>query len=136
MHWAAQYIGKPHVPGARGPDAYDCWGLLRAAYLMQFNIYLPSLPGISSQTALVIHRQLTDAANEEWEEIDDPFDGCAVAMSQSKAYHHVGLYIAEGPGKVLHCWDGANVIIEKASQLKLRGLKRITYYRHKLWPTS
>lgn len=27
-HWAADLIGLPWEPGARGPNAYDCWGLV------------------------------------------------------------------------------------------------------------
>jgi hypothetical protein len=28
-HWAEHYLAAPYVDGARGPVAYDCWGLVR-----------------------------------------------------------------------------------------------------------
>ena len=28
-HWVENYLGKPYEDGARGPDRFDCWGLVR-----------------------------------------------------------------------------------------------------------
>jgi len=136
MHWAAQYIGKPHEPGARGPDAYDCWGLLREVYHTHYGIDIPDIPIRDSNSALAVHRQMDEIIQEDWIKLEEPFDGCAIAMSQRHAYHHAGIYLAERGGVVLHCWDKHNVCIDTMSRIRLKGLRRITFYKHRLWPTS
>lgn len=41
--WCAAYIGRPYLWGARGPDAFDCWGLIEDVLRTRFAIELPSL---------------------------------------------------------------------------------------------
>jgi hypothetical protein len=41
MHWAAQFIGKDWAPDGGGPDAFSCWGLVRAFYRAEHGIELP-----------------------------------------------------------------------------------------------
>lgn len=42
-HWAARYIGLPWALGALGPNAFDCWGLVRHVELQHFGRALPPL---------------------------------------------------------------------------------------------
>lgn len=133
MHWAADYVGRPYSPGGRGPDAYDCWGLVRAVYEDRFDIALPILPGISVESALTISRTIGEEAAAHWREVGNPFEGCVVAMSQRSAYHHVGIHIGNG---ILHCWDNQNVVVDTMRKLGLKGMKKIGYFKHCLWPTS
>jgi len=140
MHWVCDYLGKPHVPGARGPEAFDCWGLVRDIYERRFNIDLPFYPGLPREptpadTRLML-KEIRNELKEDWVVSEKPFDGCAVAMSQSQVYHHVGLYMEADGAKVLHCWDGSAVVLDTLPRLRLKGLKKITFYRHRLWPTS
>lgn len=135
-HWAADYIGKPYVSGASGPHAFDCWGLLRHVYLNRYGIELPLLPGIADASALAISREIDLATHHEWEETQSPEDGYAVGMSQRIKFHHVGLVIrANGRQMILHALDHFSVIAEPVQRLRLRGFKRIGYFRHWLWPT-
>lgn len=39
--WVSRYIGIPYSDGARGPDAYDCWGLVRLVMFERFGVELP-----------------------------------------------------------------------------------------------
>ncbi len=135
MHWATEYVGKPHRLGARGPDAYDCWGLLVEVYRSRFGITLPTLAGISVQSSLTIHREIVANMEEDWHQVIKPFDGCAVAMSQRRAYHHVGIFIEADGNKILHCWDAQNVIVDTVLRLRLKGFRYISYFKHRLWPT-
>lgn len=43
-HWAAEYIGRPWHAGARGPQAFDCWGLFLAIQRDHFGRDLPEIP--------------------------------------------------------------------------------------------
>lgn len=40
-HWAAGYPGLPYRAGADGPDAFDCWGLVRHVFRHRFGIEFP-----------------------------------------------------------------------------------------------
>ena len=39
-HWATEYIGKPWERMARGPDTFDCWGLVYDIYKNKHGIEL------------------------------------------------------------------------------------------------
>lgn len=134
MHWAAKYIGLKHAPGGRGPKEVDCWGLLRLIYLNEFNIELPILPGISVESIQRIHGTFQNAIREEWKEVKEPFDGAAVAMSQSLAIHHVGVWAKHASANlIIHCWDRQHTICDTMKGLHLKGFLTIKFYRHRLW---
>ena len=133
MHWAARYIGKPYCVGARGPDTYDCWGLVREVYDTRFGIPLPAFPGVSCHSPMSMIKKINEVMqHEDWSEVSVPFDGCAVAMSQSTSYHHVGLFVEADGSKILHCFDGHSVMIDSVKRMRLRGFKRIAYFKHRL----
>ncbi len=44
VHWATHYIGLPWHAGARGPEAFDCWGLFLAIQRDHFGRELPEIP--------------------------------------------------------------------------------------------
>ena len=54
------YVGKPFVDGARGPDAYDCWGLVAAIYLEEYGITLPEYYVSAMDTEKVSETMSTD----------------------------------------------------------------------------
>ena len=39
--WAAAYVGRPWAPGADGPLAFNCWGLVRHVFKTREGIDLP-----------------------------------------------------------------------------------------------
>lgn len=135
MHWAAEYVGKAHQHGGRGPEVFDCWGLLKWIYMHRYGIALPDLPGISSKQAIAISKQINKSVEEEWFPVEKPFDGCAVALAQVRSYHHVGIWIDADGGKVLHCYDDQRVIVDTVKQLQLKGFRKVDFFKHKKWPT-
>lgn len=139
MHWAARYVGMPYEPGARGPEKVDCWGLVRMAYLDYFNIELPLYPGLSMEAnpieaATLINNGL--AKGGDWIQVNNPIDGCLVAMSHGTVIHHVGFYADVDIGRILHCNNGQMVVADTPRGLRMRGIRIIQYYIHRLWPTS
>ena len=136
IHWAVKYIGMKYSLGARGPDVVDCWGLLWLVYKQEFHIDLPQYPGIAMCNMLVVNSTLMNAVKSEWIQIEKPFDGAAVGMSQQAAMHHVGVYTTADGGKVLHGWERRNVVADTVKNLRLKGFRTITFFRHLKWPTS
>lgn len=83
MNALADFVGKPYKPGADGPDAFDCWGLSRAASLALFNRALPSLPD-------GWHPTFDEAIAQGWEELEEPEPGAVMALGNyAGAIKHV-----------------------------------------------
>lgn len=134
-HWAAKYVGLPYAAGARGPDRFDCWGLVWLVYREQFGIHLPEFPGIGLGISPAAECVATFGAHaqQDWQQITSPVEGCGVGMSQRKgSIHHAGVYVG---GKVMHCWNGQPVVVDTLRSLQLKGFRTIVFYRHALWPS-
>lgn len=134
-HWATKYIGKPYVKGARGPDAFDCWGLFWRAMADDFGLILPEFLGITLSTALEQCETIQEGIRDNWRGITHPREGDGVAMSQSRAIHHIGIWTEAYRGRIVHAYEGMGVVASSIGEMKVRGFKVIKFYRHKSWPT-
>lgn len=119
-------IGKPWVNGADGPDAYDCWGLVRAYYREVRGVSLPVVDVDASRAVAVAHAFAGHEALGDWEEIQFPIEGCALLMGQARRPHHVGLWLGNG---VLHSAEGIGVAYHYGLQLQLAGWNVLGSYR-------
>lgn len=89
MSALSAFVGKPWHPAANGPDAFDCWGLTRAASLALFDRALPDLPE-NWQVCDVVE------APGGWIELDAPEPGAVVALGNyAGAIKHVCLSLGD-----------------------------------------
>lgn len=131
IHWAEKYMGKRWANGACGPDAYDCHGIVRAAYSDQLGIDLPIIDA-NALSALSVARAMRNYDYSAWVEIDRPerdFD--VVEMSLAKRPHHVGIYLTIDGGGVLTSVEGAGVVFQRLSSLKSHGWNITNCYRRR-----
>jgi len=135
-HWVAKYIGLPYEEGARGPLAWDCWGIIQLIYTNERGIQLPELPGLNAEQLARIHEVIiTEAKNPEWTVVKEPTEGCIVGMGNGhQVMHHVGVYVPVDGGKVIHSRPKQNTVAETVRQLSFRGLHVLNFYQHTLWP--
>lgn len=126
-------VGKPFQWNARGPDAYDCWGLVitarQAVGLDTPNAWSEWL--LSESEAGVNGKEscmLMEAQIERpvWLRVDNPTPGDIVVMSTHKLIHHVGLYTPFG---VLNTTRQMGVTVDTLFRLRDLGYKRIEYYQ-------
>lgn len=94
------WIGKQYQHNGRGPELFDCWGLLRAVYKARTGITLPQWqivnPAPQNVTRLITaHRDAGHAI-----EVAVPQDMDIVMLVRRTLCFHCGLFIAGG---VLHC---------------------------------
>lgn len=91
-HWATPLIGKPWVYGAKGPDAFDCWGFVLYVQRMQYGINLPEVIVPDSWPAV---RRLLENHEEHrhWDKVSQPMDGDIVMMARNRVPAHVGIVI-------------------------------------------
>lgn len=130
-HWAAQYIGKPWVRGAMGPEAYYCFSLFAEVQRTRFGIILPNLdPDFDVAEAARMIRDHDERVN--WIQVDKPQEGDAVLMARRKVPGHIGVWIAaNGKHGVLHCVEGMGVVFTTLPHLQIQGWGSVSYFRHK-----
>ena len=104
-------IGKPYVHGARGPDAFDCWGLCAEIYRRMGK----ELPDYSVRE--MTHEETKDLimghAKDHAQWIDIPEDWCFVFDVRDG---HIGLYYG---GRVIHCARMLGCIVQRYSDFKM-----------------
>ncbi|WP_213305941.1 NlpC/P60 family protein [Paraburkholderia sacchari] len=118
------YIGRPWVAGARGPAAFDCWGLLKWVERLHFGVALPELPALPDERRDLYGEQM---ATGVWRLIPAPVHGCG-ALLRGGEQPHVGVYLAHDGGGVLHAQEGTGVIFTPGRNLKLMGYPRVCWY--------
>ncbi len=120
-----RYIGLPWVNGARGPDAFDCWGLLAWVQRAHFGIDLPER-SIEPAVMRAIYRDEVEAGR--WRILARPVHGCG-ALLRDGDQPHVGIWLQCDGGGVLHALAGAGVIFTQRRDLKDAGYERTTWYQ-------
>lgn len=101
------FVGLPYREGARGPDAYDCYGLVAAVFRAIRGVELPDWyqgsPGQQGASRAISAALAGEVAGGRsvrvnWpEEAPEEFD-IAIVGSTTRP-HHVGVFVAGG---VLH----------------------------------
>ncbi len=102
----ADLIGVPFVAGGRGPDGYDCWGVLQAVLhrLDRSPTDFPSNPDL-----------LRYALSDEWQPLEasqvEPGDAILLRSSDSRWVWHIGV-VVDGC-RMLHAREGVGVCVER-----------------------
>lgn len=124
-HWAAQYYRRhhPYVEGGEGPDGYNCWGLVRH---IQRAHYGRELPAVAHD--IEVPRALVREVLCGWRRAERPSDGDGVIMRRPTEDLHVGVWLDLDGGRVIHCIEGAGVVLSTLLHLYLAGFGRIEYY--------
>ena len=118
----ADLVGKPFRYGARGPDAYDCYGLCKEIYRRR-GITLPNFP---SSEEVEINRMSMEVGKSFFQRIDAPAAFCIVAFMIRPPYtSHVGIVLPD-LAHFMHVMEQTSVTIERLDGLLWT--RRITGY--------
>ena len=129
--WINDYIGIPYECNARGPNAYDCFGLCVAVYKNQLGVDVPDWK-VDDTAAKTAMRAITGAVAEEMEsgraeQVTEPQDFDIVVLVRHGLAHHVGIYIAGG---VLHTRQGGSgAVFEPVTNFEQAGRGKLEIYR-------
>ena len=130
-----QFFGRPYVDGARGPEAFDCWGL---ALAVRAELGLPELPAdplavrgngpaIAGQ-----FRQVTG----QLESTERPEPGSLAAVFKGPLFVHVGVVVAaDGRLWALETNPGTGVVMRTLADFQAAYYK-VIYYRDRDLPES
>lgn len=111
-------IGRPFEDGARGPEAFDCWGLVAWVGARLHGYSLPDWDAVASETDKVAAIARAEAESERWREIDEPAEG-AVCLMSGQGRLHIGIIEPGGPELgLLHCAEGGGVQFHDLAQFR------------------
>lgn len=128
-HWASSLIGLPWQYGARGPEAFDCWGFV---CYVQREFYGITLPDIAvPETWRGAHELLMNhTEHAHWSEVREPVDGDIVMMARNRLPVHIGVSLrANAVRGILHCLQPSGVVFQSLPSMRSSGWGRLTYYR-------
>jgi cell wall-associated NlpC family hydrolase len=104
-------IGKPYVKGARGPDAFDCWGVCVEVY-RRLGVILPDY-----RAGHLTHAQaaalMANTARDRTDPLPKPELWCFVFDDR---IGHMGLFVH---ARILHCARGLGVVLQRFEQFAL-----------------
>lgn len=119
MHRISDLVGKPFISGARGPDAYDCWGLAVEAF-SRLGVEIPDYRLICGAVGTAVNKK-----RPEWVpcigQIPVP---ALIVFTTLGLCDHVGVYV--GDGKFIHSHIKTGVAITPTDHIYWK--KRIEGY--------
>lgn len=102
MNWD-RYIGLPYAEGARGPEAYDCYGLVAAVFRAARGVVLPdwhqAAAGPHAASRAISAALAGEVAGGRSVPVAEPQDLDVAVVGSQLRPHHVGVVV---DGGVLH----------------------------------
>lgn len=122
-------LGRPWKLGAQGPEAFDCWSLLRHVEAQAFGRDLPlvALPE-NTRPDRVAAALAGHPKRSLWRQVPRPSHGGGVEMTSVRTPLHVGVWLELDGGLVLHCAAGVGVSLDSMLALRAMGWNGIKYY--------
>lgn len=127
----ARLIGLPWIAGARGPEAYDCWGLFLAVQRQHFGRDLPEILVNALDLRAVLDAFTAHPERQRWQPVSAAEEGDAVLMRQSRYPVHIGVWLGIDGGGVLHAVRHAGVVFQTLAALDAHGWRLEGHYRFK-----
>lgn len=130
--WPNKYLHASFEIKGRGPDHFDCWGLLQYVYAHDHpqKIALPSYDEFYTDTndRDVISSLIFEQKAARWREVDTPQEFDAVLLNMRGVPMHVGI-VSHKAGHMLHCGRGINTSHEKYTSMRWAN-KVMGFYRY------
>lgn len=134
-HWANDYIGLPWQNGAQGPEAFDCWSLVRHVQHAHYGRELPIINVDADDLAAVGEAFTSHPERARWQRVYPPQDGDCVLTHKGAQVDHVGIYLELDGGddpreiRILHAVRGSGVVCTAPPVLKRMGWHPLEFYR-------
>lgn len=127
-HWINDYIGLAWERGAKGPDRFDCLGLVQHVQSSRYGVPMPDIS--CGGGLLSIMRAMRDPANwSGFAQVDAPGDGDLVRLFRNQYPDHIGIWVDVDGGGVLHSSQKNGVQFDTPFLLRSMGWERIEFFR-------
>ncbi|MCB5173639.1 NlpC/P60 family protein [Microvirga lenta] len=128
-------IGKPYQIGARGPAAYDCYGLARHIQNELAGVSMPDIGPVEPTTRAQAEAMLSHPERQAWEEVpeSEAQDLDLVLMGNvAKRDFHLGTFVRmTTTGAVIHIDKAAGVVVDDIPALRAIGYNHLRVFRRK-----
>lgn len=122
-------LGKPWRVGAKGPDFFDCWGLLQYVQHELAGREIMDAPDPPSNNVRKLSRYIAShPARAQWRQVDKPVHLGAVTLAHMSHPFHVGTYLEIDGGLLLHCQFATGVTVDSLLALRQAGWRRMEFY--------
>lgn len=121
-------LGKPHIPGANGPDAYDCWGAAQVIQKRLFNRNMPDIkdpPTDIRRLMVFIHNH---EARSQWVRADTKRHGQLVELAHGNHPFHIGVYLDVEGGGIIHSLANIGISWDRELTMKAAGWRKFVYH--------
>lgn len=127
-----ELLGKPYKMGADGPDAYDCYGVVRAVMLKE-GIVLPGIARNDMPHKVLATAMLGCPERVQWVEVEKGGPGDLMVMGNVDGRdYHLAVRLKFGREHFcIHTDEKTGVTIDNIQTLGFRGYHRFRYFRHK-----
>jgi hypothetical protein len=122
-------MGRPYRLGAQGPEAFDCYSTVRALQLGLFRRDMPAFEMPSQAGRMAMAAAI--AVNPEranWRETDRSVDGAIVTMARNLQGYHMGTWLSEDGGLVIHAIEDCGVVADTIMSLEAVGWRRFRFH--------
>lgn len=130
-----ELLGKPFKHGADGPNAYDCYGIVRAVQWNGFGIWMPTIDRVDINPHGLARRLMDPDTREEWIEVNEgrAKHGDIVVMGNVDGRdYHMGVRLRIGQQVLcIHTDEKTGCVVEDIATLPIKGYHKIRYFRHK-----
>lgn len=122
-------IGRPYELGAGGPVAFDCYSATREVQRLVFGREMPSfeMPGQAGRmgiaAAISAHPE-----RDRWVEVTDAVDGAIVTMARHLQGYHMGTWLEEDGGVIIHSLEDIGVTVDGLPALRAIGWRRFRFH--------
>lgn len=123
---ATEYIGKKWVSGAKGPEEFDCWGMVQHWFKENLGQDLPDFPATAEDVLAVARTFRDEQKAPQWKELSGGVKNCIVAMGKNSKITHAGVYL--GDNLILHCSRDAGRCVIQPTRKILSQWKTVKYY--------
>lgn len=108
-HWAAEFIGLPWDPAKQ-----HCWAFCRAVWAARFGLQVPEMPVDARDLRATMHSIERSDERTRWCRVTERAEGDAVVMARARHDCHVGIWLDQGGGGVLHSIRPASIFTARA----------------------
>lgn len=100
LSWTQAFVGLPYADRGRGPDGWDCWGLVRLVYADRLGIVLPSYDELytsSIERTEIAAIVAQEAAASSWKSVQgEPAELDVLWFRRGRHDAHCGIYLRQG----------------------------------------
>jgi hypothetical protein len=123
------HIGTPYSLGGRAAGTVDCYGSARYLQRELFGRAMPdfAMPGSAGRSAIAaaisVHPE-----RQQWREVDAPTDGALVTMARNLCGYHIGTWLEEDDGVIIHAIEDCGVVADTLQTLEAIGWRRFRFH--------